>query len=98
MTHWIRFSEEGTLGFGILNRGIIDVHQGNMFESTVATGRSVARETALIPGAIIVRGTSLGVGLMRNSSLTEVTVTVVGIGTLCDVFEGATKNMAENQS
>lgn len=40
--HWVRFEQNGTIGFGRLVGGQIEVHSGNMFADPVATGNSVA--------------------------------------------------------
>ena len=41
MAHWIRFEEEGTEGFGLLDpaSGWIAVHRGDLFDSPAPTGR-----------------------------------------------------------
>lgn len=41
MTHWIRYSKEGDVGFGALEGDKIVVHAGDMFEECSASGDSV---------------------------------------------------------
>ena len=33
MAHWMRFDHEGSVGFGTISDGAINVHVGDMFES-----------------------------------------------------------------
>jgi len=42
MTYWIRFKHAGREAFGTLDQGMIDIHDGDMFDAPVATGRRVA--------------------------------------------------------
>lgn len=41
MPLWIRFSHEGQVGFGTLERDVITVHTGNMFEDPTLTERRI---------------------------------------------------------
>jgi 2-keto-4-pentenoate hydratase/2-oxohepta-3-ene-1,7-dioic acid hydratase in catechol pathway len=43
MTHWIRFTQQGRLGFGKLEGESIDVYEGDMFSAPAPTGRKLAR-------------------------------------------------------
>jgi 2-keto-4-pentenoate hydratase/2-oxohepta-3-ene-1,7-dioic acid hydratase in catechol pathway len=45
MTHWIRFAENGTPGFGTLDGKKISVHAGDMFDRPAPTGRTVRLDT-----------------------------------------------------
>ena len=38
MAHWIRYQHNGTIGFGTLDAGRIDVHAGDLFAQAGATG------------------------------------------------------------
>ena len=38
---WMRFSLDGRPGFGILDNDRIHLHEGDLFDSPVATGRTV---------------------------------------------------------
>ena len=40
--HWIRYSHEGTTGFGTLSGDRIDVHHGNMFADPEPTGKALS--------------------------------------------------------
>jgi 2-keto-4-pentenoate hydratase/2-oxohepta-3-ene-1,7-dioic acid hydratase in catechol pathway len=43
MARWLRFSHEGSVGFGTLAEdGRIHIHEGDMFESPAATGRTLS--------------------------------------------------------
>ncbi len=48
MTQWIRFVEDGTIGFGILEGSTIEVHAGDMFDSPRPTGRTVALDAVVV--------------------------------------------------
>jgi 2-keto-4-pentenoate hydratase/2-oxohepta-3-ene-1,7-dioic acid hydratase in catechol pathway len=48
MTQWIRFVEDGTIGFGILEGNAIAVHAGDMFGSPRPTGRTVALDAVIV--------------------------------------------------
>ena len=41
MAHWLRFETKGHVGFGKLDGGEIQVHEGDMFDSPYATGESL---------------------------------------------------------
>lgn len=41
MTHWVRFSRDGRMGFGTLSDDVIAVHAGDMFAGAMPTGESV---------------------------------------------------------
>jgi 2-keto-4-pentenoate hydratase/2-oxohepta-3-ene-1,7-dioic acid hydratase in catechol pathway len=41
MTLWLRFSHQGSTGFGTLDEGVIAVREGDMFGASRATGRSL---------------------------------------------------------
>jgi uncharacterized protein YjlB len=43
MTQWVRFTQQGRLGFGTLEGESIAVHAGDMFSSPAPTGRMLAR-------------------------------------------------------
>ena len=43
--HWIRYSYEGTTGFGTLSGDRIDVYRGNMFASPEPTGKALSVST-----------------------------------------------------
>ena len=40
--HWIRYSHDGTTGFGTLSGDRIDVHRGNMFANPEPTGKTLS--------------------------------------------------------
>ena len=40
--HWIRYSHDGTTGFGTLSGDRIDVHHGNMFADPEPTGKTLS--------------------------------------------------------
>ena len=40
--HWIRYSHDGTTGFGTLSGDRIDVHQGNLFSDPEPTGKTLS--------------------------------------------------------
>ncbi len=42
MMKWLRFEHEGAVGFGTLTGETIDVHDGNLFDGSTATGTSLA--------------------------------------------------------
>ncbi len=42
MMKWLRFEHEGVVGFGTLTGETIDVHDGNLFDGSTATGTSLA--------------------------------------------------------
>jgi 2-keto-4-pentenoate hydratase/2-oxohepta-3-ene-1,7-dioic acid hydratase in catechol pathway len=42
MAHWLRFEHEGKAGFGTLQGGTITVHRGDMFDSPVPAGETLA--------------------------------------------------------
>lgn len=42
MTHWVRFSHLGKIGFGALSQGEIAVHGGDMFGASQANGQRLA--------------------------------------------------------
>ena len=42
MAHWVRFERGGSIGFGTLADGSIQVHSGNMFSGAAPTGETVA--------------------------------------------------------
>ena len=42
MTRWIRFAENGVIGFGVLEDTRIGVHEGDMFGAPQPTGRRIA--------------------------------------------------------
>ena len=58
VTHWVRFENEGTPGFGVLSDGQIAVHEGDMFQGPVPAGDSMALDdvmllTPCVPGKMI---------------------------------------------
>jgi len=42
LRHWIRYSHDGTAGFGTLSGDRIDVHRGNMFANPEPTGKTLS--------------------------------------------------------
>jgi hypothetical protein len=44
MATWIRFESSGTADFGTLDGDAISVHEGKMFDSPTATGKTIALE------------------------------------------------------
>ncbi len=42
MAHWVRFEQDGEIGFGTLDGDVIAVHGGDMFADATATGATVA--------------------------------------------------------
>ena len=42
LRHWIRFSHEGSTGFGTLSGDRIDVHRGNMYTNPEPTGKTLS--------------------------------------------------------
>ncbi len=48
MARWIRFSHQGTAGFGTLDEGTIRVHEGDLFAGARATGATVALEAVRV--------------------------------------------------
>ena len=42
MAHWIRFLNQGTVGFGKLDGEVISMHSGDMFAEPAATGETLA--------------------------------------------------------
>ena len=58
MPHWIRFEHEGMTGFGTLSDGVIEEHEGDLFDGPAATGRqldlaAVRVLTPAVPGKMI---------------------------------------------
>lgn len=58
MAHWVRYEDNGQVGFGTLNNGQIAVHQGEMFGDATPTGDSIALDgvtlrTPCEPGKMI---------------------------------------------
>ena len=51
LKQWLRFEYEGKVGFGILAEGMINVHQGNMFDNPTPTGERIpqSKTQSLIP-------------------------------------------------
>ena len=48
MTQWLRFERNGMDGFGILDEGMIAVHEGDMFNAPSPTGERVALSSVRI--------------------------------------------------
>jgi ketopantoate reductase/2-keto-4-pentenoate hydratase/2-oxohepta-3-ene-1,7-dioic acid hydratase in catechol pathway len=42
MAHWLRFSRNGSEGFGTLSDGVVSIHSGDMFAGAEPTGEMVA--------------------------------------------------------
>ncbi len=58
MAHWVRFEQDGEIGFGTLDGDVIAVHGGDMFADATATGATVALTdvtllTPSVPGKLI---------------------------------------------
>ena len=58
MTSWVRFETADGAGFGVLDGASIRVHEGDLFERPLATGRTVARDAARLtmpvrPGKVL---------------------------------------------
>lgn len=58
VTHWVRFENEGTYGFGVLSDGQIAIHEGDMFSGPAPSGAHVALDdvallTPCVPGKMI---------------------------------------------
>ena len=58
MTHWIRFAHNGTVGIGTLSDDSVSVHQGDMFQSSEATGETLSLGdvrvlTPTVPGKML---------------------------------------------
>jgi 2-keto-4-pentenoate hydratase/2-oxohepta-3-ene-1,7-dioic acid hydratase in catechol pathway len=50
VTHWIRYSHDGAIGFGTLQGEAVAVHAGAMFDSPVPTGATLKlADVALLP-------------------------------------------------
>ena len=39
---WLRFAHHGRIAFGVLNQGVVSVHEGNMYASPQPTGEQLA--------------------------------------------------------
>ena len=58
MTHWIRFKQDTAIGFGTLANDVIAVHDGDMFGTSKANGKTIALSDVQVlapcsPGKII---------------------------------------------
>jgi len=58
VTHWVRYEQDGQVGFGTLENSQIEVYEGDMFSTPASTGKTVAAgDVALLtpcePGKMI---------------------------------------------
>ena len=53
MPHWIRFEEDGIPQFGTVDGDTVTIHQGDMFEGPISTGRTLsAAAVRLLPPCV----------------------------------------------